>query len=89
MNFNLDQPVSVTPTDRNAALQILLAVAEAIRELQSVPSGHLYARLIAMPPLTQMTADQYQQMIGSLKGAGLVEERNYLLTWVGPKAVQQ
>lgn len=62
----------------------MLAVAECLRGLHEVPSGHLYARLLAMPLLSQMTADQYHGMIDSLKGAGLVSERSHVLTWIGP-----
>jgi len=69
---------------RKLALSIMLVVAEAIRELGEVPSGHLFAHLMTMPPLTQLTADQYQRMIDCLKGAGLVEERAHLLVWIGP-----
>ena len=80
-------PAQPTPAERKAALGIVLTVAEAIRELGSVPSGHLYARLIGMPLLSQMTADQFTAMIGSLKGAGLVEEKSHLLIWIGPRLV--
>ena len=84
--MNIDTIMSPpNAAERKAPLAIVLAVAEALRALGSVPSGHFYARLIAMPLLSQMTADQYQQMIGSLKGAGLVEERAHELFWVGPK----
>lgn len=74
----------VTSAQRSAAFQVVAAVAEAIRALGSVPSGHFYSRLLAMPLLSQMTADQYRQLIGTLKSAGLVEENNHLLTWIGP-----
>jgi len=56
------------------------AVGEAIRDLGSVPSGHLYARLMG-----HMDLDTYNKLIGLLKQANLVEESNHLLTWVGPK----
>jgi hypothetical protein len=65
--------------DKTAALKIAVAVAEAIRELGEVPSGHLYARL-----MDQMSLDTYNAIIGALKGAGLVKEQNYLLSWSGP-----
>jgi len=56
------------------------AVGEAIRDLGSVPSGHLYAQLMG-----RMDLDTYNKLIGLLKQANLVEESNHLLTWVGPK----
>lgn len=63
-----------------AAFQILAAVAEAIRELRSVPSGHLYAQLMG-----RMDFETYTKIIDRLKGAGLVaENKSNLLTWIGP-----
>jgi hypothetical protein len=62
-----------------AGIRIAAAVAEAIRDLGSVPSGHLYARLMG-----HMDLDTYNKVIGVLKQAKLVEEKNHLLTWVGP-----
>jgi hypothetical protein len=32
-----------------------------------------------------LTLDAYTRVIESLKRMGLVEEKNHLLTWVGPK----
>ncbi len=72
----------------SAAIQVIVAVAECIRALEQVPAGELFARLCAMPLFSQMTADQFAALIGTLKGADLVAERNHLLTWIGPKAVQ-
>ena len=57
---------------------IVEAVADAIKTLGSVPSGHLYAHLMGALTLTQ-----YQAVIGILKVQGKVTERNHLLTWVG------
>lgn len=61
-----------------AALRIAAAVGEAIRDLGSVPSGHLYARLMG-----QMSLETYEIVIGALVKAGLVTKKNNLLTWVG------
>jgi hypothetical protein len=63
-----------------AALGIILAVANAIQGLGEVPSGELYARM--MPHGIKL--DAYEKIISTLKGAGLVRESNHLLTWVGP-----
>ena len=69
-----------TPTEVNAALGALKALADAIRELGEVPSGHLYANLQG-----HITIGQFEQAIGILKNAGLVRESNaHLLTWIGP-----
>ena len=71
---------TVTKTEVKAAFGILQAVAEAIREPGEVPSGHLYASL-----MSKLSLAQFDQVLGILKGAGLVRESNaHLLTWIGP-----
>lgn len=45
-----------------------------------MPSGHLYARL-----MSHMSLETYDSIIGTLKRAGLVEERNHLLRWLAPR----
>ena len=70
--------IATTQNDVKAALGILKAVADAIRELGEVPSGHLYAHL-----MSKLSLEQYEQVIGILKQAGLITESNHLLTWVG------
>jgi len=65
-----------------AAVRVAHAVAETIRELGQVPSGHLYARLMGV-----MELHQYEQVIGLLVDARLVErDRSHLLRWIGPAA---
>jgi hypothetical protein len=64
-------------------LMACAAMAEAIRELGSVPSGHLYANVCG-----RMDQPTYERIIETLKRAGLVAEKNHLLTWVGPKGVK-
>lgn len=61
-----------------AAMQIVLAVGEAIKELGSVPSGHLYAHLMG-----RMSLETYTKVIALLVKVGAVKEENNLLTWVG------
>lgn len=60
----------------------MAAIAAAIQALGEVPSGHRYARVMG-----HMSLASYESIIAALKGAKLVEEKNYLLTWIGPKAV--
>jgi hypothetical protein len=62
----------------DAVLEYVFAVGDAIRELGSVPSGHLYGMLMG-----EMTLERYNGVIGVLKKAGLVTESNHLLTWTG------
>ena len=61
------------------AVGVVLAVAEAIRDLKEVPSGHLYAQLMG-----HMELATYNKIIDILKNAGMVREQNHLLTWTGP-----
>lgn len=65
-----------------AAVRVAYAVAETIRELGQVPSGHLYARLMGV-----MELHQYEQVIDLLVDARLVERTpSHLLRWIGPAA---
>ena len=71
-----------TTSEAIAAVRVAHAVAETIRELGQVPSGHLYARLMGV-----MDLHQYEQVIGLLVDARLVErDRSHLLRWIGPAA---
>jgi hypothetical protein len=81
--MNIDQmlrPAGPTREQTTAALMACKTFADAIRELGSVPSGHLYANVIG-----HMDLPTYERIIETLKRAGLVAEKNHLLTWVGPK----
>ena len=56
----------------------VLAIAEAIRELGSVPSGHLYARL-----MDRFSLDQYESLIQILVRENLITRGNdHLLRWI-------
>jgi hypothetical protein len=61
-------------------LSIILMIADAIEELGSVPSGHLYAQICM-----HLNLDDYNDVISVLVNAGLVKEENHLLTWIGDK----
>lgn len=65
-------------TEVQSTLRIVTAIADAIRALGSVPSGHLYARLVGI-----LSLDQYNQIIGILKSQGLVKESCHELIWIG------
>ena len=66
--------------DVAAAVQVIAAVAEAIRGLGEVPSGELYVHV-----MSRLSIEQYGRVIATLKSAGLIEERNHVLRWIGPK----
>ena len=69
----------MTTTQASGAIQVIKAIADAIKELGSVPSGHLYAQV-----MSKMDVQSYNRIIDILKGAGLVkEDGQHLLTWVG------
>jgi hypothetical protein len=65
--------------DTKKFLAIVEAVAELIRDLGSVPSGHLYARLSS-----HFSLDQYNKILAILKHGKMVEESGFVLRWVGP-----
>ena len=66
-------------SDIQAAIAVIVAVGDAIRELRQVPSGELYARM-----MEHLSLENYQKVIETLKGAGLVrEEQSHLLVWIG------
>jgi hypothetical protein len=76
----LERPMNATKEQVKTTLDTVRAVADAIRELGSVPSGTFYAVVMA-----HMDLPTYQRIVTLLKDAGLVEEENHLLTWTGPK----
>jgi hypothetical protein len=67
-------------TDRQklALLAIVEVVTDSIKELGSVPSGHLYAAL-----MSHMTLDTYNTIIGVLTKQGKIKVQNHLITWIG------
>lgn len=64
-------------TQERAAIDILATIAATIRSLGSVPSGHLYARVMC-----HMTIDQYNQIIATLVKAKMISNAGHLLTWI-------
>jgi len=68
---------------QNTRFLISVAVCEAIRELKSVPAGHLYA--LMMESFPDLTADQFDRFIETLVNTGLVSRKNHVLTWTGPE----
>lgn len=72
--------MTMTATDIQSALKIMVAVTEAIHEADSIPSGVLYSNLMG-----QMSLGTYESMICQIVRTGLISESNHLLTWEGPK----
>lgn len=59
-----------------------IAIAEALRELKSVPNGEFYARVMSF-----MDVHEYNAIIASLKTIKLIDEHAHVLTWIGPRLV--
>jgi len=72
-----------TVEQAKAAVNAVLAISEAIRELKTVPSGELYAHVC-----DKMELRTYEAIIQTLKNARLVEERAHMLTWIGPEVTR-
>jgi hypothetical protein len=61
-----------------AAMNTAVAIAEAIRELKSVPSGHLYANVMG-----RMSLETFEAIIRTLKNADLIKETSsHELIWI-------
>lgn len=60
------------------AAQIVQAIGLIIKEVGSIPSGHLYAQLMAV----DMNLSQYNVVIDLLKRSGLIKVENHLITWI-------
>ncbi len=70
-----------TTEQKKAALEAVLAISDAIHDLGEVPNGHLYAQVMGY-----LTLDQYMQILGILKRAGVIEESvAHVLRWTGPR----
>ena len=70
-----------TPQQVKSAFNVILSVAETIREAGSIPSGTLYAVLMSKG----CDEGAYNNILRNLKGANLVEETPaHLLRWIGP-----
>ena len=56
---------------------LIKAIADAIKELKEVPSGHLYARLMG-----KLSLDQYNTVIEILTDAKWIKVEYHLITWI-------
>jgi hypothetical protein len=61
-----------------AALSMVMAIGDAIKELGSVPNGVLYANICGHIPY-----GAYMQSIAILEQSGVITQKNNVLTWVG------
>lgn len=83
MNATLCQPDAIAELFRSegpAAIRIVAAIADAVQEAGSVPSGHLYARLMGY-----MSVETFDSIISNIAATGLIRrDGNHLLVWTGP-----
>lgn len=71
----------ITKEQVQAYFKVLTAVAEAVRELEQIPSGHLYAVLMG-----KISFEDYQSIIRVLEKAELIRiDGFHLVHWIGPK----
>lgn len=62
------------------AFNVILAVADVVRESGTTPAGPVYAALAAKG----MSLQAFEKVIGTLQSAKLVRRDGDLLVWVGP-----
>lgn len=67
---------TITKEQTKAALEILKLLADAVRELEMVPSGELYARV-----MSYMSLQSYESAINTLVRSGVIRKSNHLLIW--------
>lgn len=73
--------MSVTREQIGAALEKIKIVGQCIQAAGEIPSGHLYAQLMAKG----MELAEYEKIIGLLvRGGIVVQERSGLLKWNVP-----
>jgi hypothetical protein len=67
-----------------AALDVVRAVTEAIREAGEIPEGTLYALL-----MDRFDYPTFERMLALVLHSKLVTNEGHLLRWVGPKGGAQ
>jgi hypothetical protein len=70
--------VSITAEERRAVLTLINVIAEAIEALGTVPSGHLYARV-----MQYMSLATYETILRMLEDAGKITIKHHEITWKG------
>lgn len=69
----------MTAEQVKASIRVVQAIADAIRDLKQIPSGHLYGRLMG-----HLSLQDYERIIDVLVNAGVVrEDPSHLLVWIG------
>jgi hypothetical protein len=72
---------TVSKQDLHNGFETIRAIADAIRELGTVPAGTIYAVVMG-----KISLEAFEKILGILKGAQLIEQdQSSLLRWIGPK----
>jgi hypothetical protein len=72
-------------TNQENTIALCKIIADCIKELGSVPSGHLYARL-----MHNFTLEEYETIINLIINTGFVrKESSHLLVWIGDPVIRQ
>lgn len=74
---------TVTREQLAAGMQLVRAVAEAVRECGRAPEGTLYAALMG-----RMDLQAFNSMVAMLVRTGLVRKEGHELIWSGPAKEQ-
>lgn len=69
----------VTQEKIKAALEVVRAVADTIREVGSAPAGIIYTAMMGRG----FTYSDFEAVIGILERGKLVDRRGDLLVWIG------
>jgi hypothetical protein len=70
--------MALTHEQLTQAVEVVAAIGTAIRDLKQVPSGELYAHV-----MHRLSLADYNNVISTLKNAGLIRVSNHLITWTG------
>lgn len=69
----------VTEAKLKAAIGQIMAIADAIRELKTVPSGVFYSQIC-----TEISLSAFDSILKILQKQKLVTVENHVITWIGP-----
>ena len=69
----------ITQDEVKSAVNTVRIIADTIREVKNIPAGELYSLVMG-----HMSLQGFNSIINILKRAGLVQEVNFMLTWIGP-----
>ena len=67
----------ITPAELKAGINTIKVMADAVKELGHVPSGHLYAMVMG-----KLSLEAYERILGILTNAGLIEVKGNEIFWI-------